>query len=154
MTPPRRCERSWSSPPATGKRKNVAAGKSQAPGPFIAKWRRASELKARLALLARFVDLCRLLGEPPPDSAGETCSFERGARKDIGGAGWADGWRVALDERPVAPLRLRSAASSGRARTECRRLVSVPGGTRSGQGYGERVLGGSACGSSPQVTLQ
>ena len=59
------------------------------PGAFIAKWR-ASELKERSAAQEHFIDLCRLLGEPTPadaDPAGEWYCFERGARKDSGGAG-------------------------------------------------------------------
>ena len=59
------------------------------PGVFIAKWR-AAELKEH------FIDLCRLLGEPTPaeaDPGGEHYCFERGARKDTGGEGWADVWK-------------------------------------------------------------
>ena len=65
------------------------------PGEFIAKWR-ASELKESSAAQEHFIDLCRLLGEPTPaeaDPTGERYSFERGARKDTGGDGWADVWR-------------------------------------------------------------
>ena len=65
------------------------------PGEFIAKWR-ASELKERSAAQEHFIDLCRLLGEPTPaeaDPAGERYCFERGARKDTGGDGWADVWK-------------------------------------------------------------
>ena len=65
------------------------------PGEFIAKWR-ASSLKERSAAQEHFIDLCRLLGEPTPaeaDPAGEHYCFERGARKDIGGEGWADVWK-------------------------------------------------------------
>ena len=65
------------------------------PGEFIAKWR-ASELKERSASQSHFIDLCRLLGEPSPtdsDPAGEWYCFERGARKDGGGDGWADVWK-------------------------------------------------------------
>ena len=65
------------------------------PGEFIAKWR-ASELKERSAAQEHFIDLCRLLGEPTPaeaDPTGERYCFERGARKDTGGAGWADVWK-------------------------------------------------------------
>ena len=65
------------------------------PGDFIAKWR-ASELKERSASQEHFIDLCRLLGEPTPaeaDPAGESYCFERGARKDSGGEGWADVWK-------------------------------------------------------------
>ena len=65
------------------------------PGIFIAKWR-ASELKESSAAQEHFIDLCRLLGEPTPaeaDPTGEHYCFERGARKDGGGDGWADVWR-------------------------------------------------------------
>ena len=65
------------------------------PGTFIAKWR-ASELKERSAAQEHFIDLCRLLGEPTPaeaDPTGERYCFERGARKDGGGDGWADVWK-------------------------------------------------------------
>ncbi len=65
------------------------------PGAFIAKWR-ASELKESSASHEHFIDLCRLLAEPTPaeaDPAGEWYCFERGARKDTGGDGWADVWK-------------------------------------------------------------
>ena len=65
------------------------------PGEFIAKWR-ASELKESSASQEHFIDLCRLLGEPTPadaDPKGERYCFERGARKDSGGDGWADVWK-------------------------------------------------------------
>ena len=65
------------------------------PGEFIAKWR-ASELKERSAAQEHFLDLCRLLEEPTPaeaDPTGERYCFERGARKDTGGGGWADVWK-------------------------------------------------------------
>ena len=65
------------------------------PYEFIAKWR-ASELKERSASQEHFIDLCRLLGEPTPaeaDPTGEAYCFERGARKDTGGDGWADVWK-------------------------------------------------------------
>ncbi len=65
------------------------------PGAFIAKWR-ASALKERSAAQEHFIDLCRLLGEPTPaeaDPAGAHYCFERGARKDTGGEGWADVWK-------------------------------------------------------------
>ena len=65
------------------------------PGAFIAKWR-ASALKERSAAQEHFIDLCRLLGEPTPaeaDPAGDSYCFERGARKDSGGDGWADVWK-------------------------------------------------------------
>ncbi len=62
---------------------------------FIAKWR-ASELKERSAAQEHFIDLCRLLDEPTPaeaDPTGERYCFERGARKETGGDGWADVWK-------------------------------------------------------------
>ena len=62
---------------------------------FITKWR-ASALKERSAAQEHFIDLCRLLGEPTPaeaDPTGEAYCFERGARKDTGGDGWADVWK-------------------------------------------------------------
>ena len=65
------------------------------PHEFITKWR-ASALKERSASQEHFIDLCRLLGEPTPaeaDPSGETYCFERGARKDTGGDGWADVWK-------------------------------------------------------------
>ena len=65
------------------------------PGEFIAKWR-ASKLKERSAAQEHFIDLCRLLDEPTPaeaDPTGEHYCFERGARKDTGGDGWADVWK-------------------------------------------------------------
>ncbi|WP_419949795.1 class I SAM-dependent DNA methyltransferase [Candidatus Palauibacter sp.] len=65
------------------------------PNEFIAKWQ-ASELKERSAAQEHFIDLCRLLGEPTPaeaDPRGEHYCFERGARKDSGGEGWADVWK-------------------------------------------------------------
>ena len=65
------------------------------PYEFISKWR-ASALKERSASQEHFIDLCRLLGEPTPaeaDPTGETYCFERGARKDTGGDGWADVWK-------------------------------------------------------------
>ena len=65
------------------------------PYEFITKWH-ASELKERSAAQEHFIDLCRLLGEPTPaeaDPTGEAYCFERGARKDTGGEGWADVWK-------------------------------------------------------------
>ncbi len=65
------------------------------PSQFIEKWWHA-ELKERSGSQEHFIDLCRLLGEPTPaeaDPAGEWYCFERGARKDSGGSGWADVWK-------------------------------------------------------------
>jgi len=72
----------------------VAVG-AMTPGAFIAKWR-AVELNERSASQSHFIDLCRLLGEPTPtdaDPTGDWYCFERGARKDTGGDGWADVWK-------------------------------------------------------------
>ena len=65
------------------------------PYEFISKWR-ASTLTERSASQQHFLDLCELLGEPKPadvDPSGESYCFERGARKDTGGDGWADVWK-------------------------------------------------------------
>ena len=65
------------------------------PYEFITKWR-ASELKESSASQEHFINLCGLLGEPTPaeaDPAGDRYCFERGARKDTGGDGWADVWK-------------------------------------------------------------
>ena len=65
------------------------------PYEFIDKWR-ASTLTERSASQQHFLDLCELLGEPKPadvDPFGESYCFERGARKDTGGDGWADVWK-------------------------------------------------------------
>ena len=65
------------------------------PYEFISKWR-ASTLTERSASQQHFLDLCGLLGVPKPadvDPFGEWYCFERGARKDTGGDGWADVWK-------------------------------------------------------------
>ena len=65
------------------------------PQEFIQKWT-GSTLKERSGAQEHFIDLCRLLGEPTPaeaDPTGEHYCFERGARKDSGGDGWADVWK-------------------------------------------------------------
>ena len=65
------------------------------PYEFITKWR-ASELKESSASQEHFINLCGLLGEPTPaeaDPTGDRYCFERGARKDTGGDGWADVWK-------------------------------------------------------------
>ena len=73
----------------------VRLSRRMTPHAFIEKWR-ASQLKERSASQEQFIDLCHLLGEPTPaeaDPSGETYCFERGARKDTGGDGWADVWK-------------------------------------------------------------
>ena len=65
------------------------------PEEFIAKWRTV-QLKERSAAQEHFIDLCRLLDEPTPaeaDPTGETYCFEKGARIEGGGDGWADAWK-------------------------------------------------------------
>ena len=62
---------------------------------FIDKWR-AVTLNERAVAQSHFNDLCALLGEPTPieaDPEGDEYCFERGARKDSGGGGWADVWK-------------------------------------------------------------
>ena len=89
-----------------GTRREGPSG-TMTPGAFITKWR-ASELKERSAAQEHFIDLCRLLGEPTPaeaDPTGEQYCFERGARKDGGGDGWA--------ERASTPISTRRSASCG-----------------------------------------
>ena len=65
------------------------------PREFVRKWKRAN-LKERSAAQEHFIDLCRLLGEPTPaetDPTGDRFCFEKGARKESGGKGWADVWK-------------------------------------------------------------
>lgn len=64
------------------------------PNEFIAKWRDAGDERA--AAQPHFIDLCRLLGQPDPQTADPGRAwfcFERGASRTGGGAGWADVWR-------------------------------------------------------------
>ncbi len=64
------------------------------PDQFVAKWQ-ASTRGERAACQEHFIDLCRLLDEPTPNSDpdGATYAFEKGATKATGGDGWADVWR-------------------------------------------------------------
>ena len=65
------------------------------PSEFISKWQ-TSELKESSGSQEHFLDLCQLLGEKTPaeaDPDGTFYCFERGARKDTGGDGWADIWK-------------------------------------------------------------
>ena len=62
---------------------------------FIDKWR-AVALNERSVAHEHFLDLCRLLGEQTPveaDPDQEWYRFEKVARKDSGGDGWADVWK-------------------------------------------------------------
>ena len=77
------------------RRVQLRVADAMTPGEFITKWR-ASQLKESAASQEHFIDLCRLLGEPTPaeaDPTGDRYCFERGARKDTGGDGWADVWK-------------------------------------------------------------
>ncbi len=88
------------------------------PGEFIAKWQ-AAALKESAASQEHFIDLCRLLGEPTPaeaDPVGEWYCFERGARKDTGGNGWADVWKrgcFAWEYKGTSHLSADASRSSG-----------------------------------------
>ena len=81
--------------PDPNRERDGSADEAVTPAAFIAKWR-AATLKERSASQEHFLDLCRLLGEPTPaeaDPTGAHYCFERGARKDSGGDGWADVWK-------------------------------------------------------------
>jgi hypothetical protein len=61
---------------------------------FQHKWQGVT-LKERSASQSHFNDLCHMLGVPTPtdaDPTGSFYTFERGAEKTSGGAGWADVW--------------------------------------------------------------
>src|SRR4051812_19989126 len=64
------------------------------PEEFIAKWR-PNTRSERAACQEHFIDLCRLLDEPTPntDPTGASYAFEKGATKATGEDGWADVWR-------------------------------------------------------------
>ncbi|HVC63761.1 MAG TPA: DNA methyltransferase [Acetobacteraceae bacterium] len=64
------------------------------PAEFIAKWQDSTR-NERAACQEHFIDLCRLLDEPTPNSdpSGEDYAFEKGATKFTGENGWADVWR-------------------------------------------------------------
>ena len=64
------------------------------PADFIAKWQPNTRTE-RAACQEHFIDLCRLLDEPTPntDATGEDYAFEKGTTKFTGQDGWADIWR-------------------------------------------------------------
>jgi type II restriction/modification system DNA methylase subunit YeeA len=64
------------------------------PAEFISKWQ-ANARTERAACQEHFIDLCRLLDEPTPNSdpTGEDYAFEKGATRFTGQDGWADVWR-------------------------------------------------------------
>ncbi len=68
--------------------------RAMTPEQFIAKWQ-ANTRAERAACQEHFIDLCRLLDEPTPntDPDGAAYAFEKGATKATGGDGWADVWR-------------------------------------------------------------
>ena len=73
----------------------IVLAEGMTPAEFIAKWR-AVTLNERAVAQSHFNDLCALLGEDTPieaDPEGEWYCFEKGARKDSGGDGWADVWK-------------------------------------------------------------
>ncbi|HEY6910708.1 MAG TPA: type IIL restriction-modification enzyme MmeI [Myxococcales bacterium] len=62
---------------------------------FATKWR-ASTRTERAAAQEHFIDLCRMIGVPTPNEAdptGEGYAFEKGAKKEEGGEGFADVWK-------------------------------------------------------------
>ena len=61
------------------------------PHDFIAKWQ-CNALSERAGSQAHFLDLCAMLGVPPPNDPGTYC-FERGATRTGAGHGWADVWK-------------------------------------------------------------
>ncbi|MFN3828467.1 MAG: class I SAM-dependent DNA methyltransferase [Tepidimonas ignava] len=61
------------------------------PEDFIAKWR-GNTLTERAGSQAYFLDLCAMLGVPPPNDPDNYC-FERGAARTGAGRGWADVWK-------------------------------------------------------------
>ncbi len=65
------------------------------PSEFAAKWLGSSR-NERASAQEHFIDLCRMLGEPTPneaDPSGDWYAFEKGARKESGGDGFADVWK-------------------------------------------------------------
>lgn len=61
------------------------------PAEFISKWRH-NPLSERAGSQAHFLDLCAMLGVPPPNDPENYC-FERGATRTGSGHGWADVWK-------------------------------------------------------------
>lgn len=61
------------------------------PAEFVSKWRN-NTLSERAGAQAHFLDLCAMLGVPPPNDPENYC-FERGATRTGSGHGWADVWK-------------------------------------------------------------
>ena len=65
------------------------------PHEFVAKWSKVN-LKESAAAQEHFIDLCRLLDYPTraeADADGSSFTFEKGAKKNAGGDGFADVWK-------------------------------------------------------------
>lgn len=65
------------------------------PHEFVAKWSKVN-LKESAAAQEHFIDLCRLLDHPTraeADADGSSFTFEKGAKKNAGGDGFADVWK-------------------------------------------------------------
>jgi type II restriction/modification system DNA methylase subunit YeeA len=65
------------------------------PEEFVTKWQR-SKLKERSSSQPHFLDLCRLLNLPDPNTSdpdGSSYTFERPVKKVTGGKGFADVWK-------------------------------------------------------------
>ena len=64
------------------------------PDSFITTWLSNTRNEAA-GSKPHFLDLCTLLGVPPPhsDPTGTTYAFEKGVKKAAGGGGWADVWK-------------------------------------------------------------
>jgi hypothetical protein len=60
------------------------------PAQFITRWKN-NALSERAGSQAHFLDLCAMLGMPPPNDPENYC-FERGATRTGAGHGWADVW--------------------------------------------------------------
>jgi type II restriction/modification system DNA methylase subunit YeeA len=61
---------------------------------FVARWQNCA-LSERAAAQSHFIDLCNVLGQPSPaavDQEGDTYTFEKGVKKNLGGDGFADVW--------------------------------------------------------------
>ena len=65
---------------------------TRTPEAFVATWR-GNTATERKIYQQHFIDLCALVGHPPPvqlDPESKFFTFEAGAAKQDGGQGWAD----------------------------------------------------------------
>ncbi len=70
------------------------SGAPLTPQQFVARWR-GMQQSERATAQSHFLDLCALLGQPPPaavDPAGDRFAFEKRVTKIGGGQGFADVW--------------------------------------------------------------